>query len=162
MVLILAKVISSIVICTILYQRSRSNEKQGPDSGEEMDEATFKKMGNKVYLSMFPIFYTGSFRLLSSTDFNTLMLQGYLWEIFTVVMPFFIVEVMTNLREEDITGIQRLAMIVKCLWLLLFLVELVLMLFEINRVRNYQARNVVGYNQSTPQQIRQKYAKRSQ
>ena len=102
-------------------------------------------MGSRIYKSMYFILFTGSFRLLSSTDFGSLMIQGYMIEFFFSVVPLFIIEGLTNYVAEELSVIQSITIIFKSLWLLLFILEFILMVIEISQVRSYQRKFIVGY-----------------
>ena len=86
-VALLTKLIVAIVVGYYMYNKHVKNyninmcgqEKKNQDGDEsdgnpKYDEHTLKDMGERVYKSLFFTFYTGSFRLLSSTDFGGFML----------------------------------------------------------------------------------------
>mmetsp|Transcript_5177 Transcript_5177/g.7986 ORF Transcript_5177/g.7986 Transcript_5177/m.7986 type:complete len:93 (-) Transcript_5177:597-875(-) len=90
-------------------------------------------MGFKIYTSVCPLLFFGSFRLLSSTDFGNILLSGYSIEAFTSIVPMTFILIFTNYETTELSVLQSMAVGIKCLLVLLFLPEIFMMIFEILR-----------------------------
>mmetsp|Transcript_31742 Transcript_31742/g.48663 ORF Transcript_31742/g.48663 Transcript_31742/m.48663 type:complete len:298 (-) Transcript_31742:819-1712(-) len=143
------------------YVRNYKPDQAGLKHDHPATDAQLIEMGEKVYASNHFMLMLGSFRILSSNEFGNVLLVGYLNEAMTSVFPMFVLQMMNNTKIEELTSIQRATLGVKAVWVLLFLPEIVFMLYEIFRKRNLQHVGILAYAKPSEEERRFKYSGRA-
>lgn len=119
------------------YDDDRDDSRQ--DAAKEDETGTqsrkyqeVRAQGLSLYVSMNSLFFVGCFRMLPSRSFSIELMIGYAIEIVFNLFPMFFVQMFNNSDMPGLlTGLQSASLIFKVFLILTFIIELIMILWEI-------------------------------
>ena len=126
--------------------------------GKRIEEV--KTQGKVMYSSYFVLFFTGWYRLMPSMSFSIELGVGYAIEVFLCILPMAFCQTFNNMNAKGgLTALQSIAVILKCLTLLNFIVEFTLMILEIILNRRYRKLEIPGFEKKSEEERRRLHSK---
>lgn len=92
------------------------------------------------------LFYTGSFRLLPSVHFSWEMAIAYAVDLFLGILPIMFIQILNHSAlPNELTPLQSIAMLIKLVSLLVFIIEIFIMIWEIILNRRMKKYKIEGF-----------------
>lgn len=113
-----------------------------------------------MYLAQLLNYYIGFYRMLPIQEFQFEVGLGYAFDLIVSVFPMFMIQVVNNGDSSSLSVIQSLTMLIKCLCLILLVVEIVLYIWEVITLKNMRELKFKGFEAPTEEDRRKRHSQR--